>query len=405
MNELGVYFKTTRILKNMSKKEVCANANISRQYLSKIEDTKEYFSINNKMCKRLQNALNANLIQDKKFYDKFEKISSLFVTHVLQGNDEVAYKAYRELRKDVNEIYNTTYLPNYLLIEYIHAVIYNDVFQDYDFLNDVLIKIHNQFNVRNMHLYFLFNAIYCYKNNKLDQALEKFMLLKELHYEPCLNAFKEYYLALLNLRLGCNLDAINCLTNAKNIFDKSYNTKRSLQCLNALTKVYIQLNEYHYAITNCNKVEKTLTFHQNHELYNDNLENYVLSTIYLEEYDKALQCIEEKYVYNNNPMFLLYVEFLCMKTNRSPKCLNELRSTDYTHKLTNVVVNLTNKIRKINKNKKDCEKLYLKCVEIISKNTFIDRNFLKILYRELVIFYKNDRNYNLALYYYEKYTN
>ncbi len=400
MNEIGCFFKTVRIMRGISKKEVCDKVKISRQYLTKIEDTKEYFSINRNMSQRLQEALNISLVNDITLNDQFLHLYDLFISHAIMANDTIAYKAYNEIMSLRELVSASTLLPTFLLVELVHITMYKKNENEFRRIHDIILKILPHFNLHQKQIYYLFFGVYLNDSAEYKSAIEVLLTSLELRTSEEIKAYTHYQLGVAYMQSNQNLEAINILGLSKATFMNKYNYTRSLQCMNVFTKIYIKLREYNIAIKFVSHVE-TIAINSGHQdILNENVENLILIHFFLEQYEEALTLCERQVLSGHETPVLIFLALFCSwKLSKEISFIKHYKiETDI-----NLYDGLSIILKKMIKKPQRVESYLLKSLERLNKSKRIDHLIYRLYYRELCTYYKGRENYQLALYYHEQY--
>ena len=404
-NELGCFYKTVRLYKVVTKKEVCAKARLSRQYLTRIEDCTDFFSISRGMNEKMQKALkilfenNPSLIQD------FDQKKEEFINACLYVKNQQAIELYQQIDEMKKRIENSVRFPEYLLLRFIYAVLFDQKDPELDAIQLILKKINRHLDLISRQRYGLITGIYEMKKGHLDAAYEALCQARQLGNDERLQSMIVYSLGLLALKRNNSLEALRYTMKARELFDSTCNYKRSIQCLSHLALIWMHLREYEGAIQLCEEAIQAAYSLDYSAVLGLNFRYLSWIALQQDDYFHTLSFAQKAAQYGETcSKMCFYASFACWKQGLNAEG-NRWIASGLNHSIQgpSLSVKLLRQLRRLNRDPEAIEAVLLNMMEAVQKTAVIDHDLLRLIYHELALFYKSHSDYKSAVEFYERY--
>ncbi len=403
-NEKGLYYKTIRLYKEISKKDVCEQCGISVQYLTKLEDEVNFLSINPDTDHKILTSLGVNYFYDVEYINSFIEKFNQFVQDCFYCRDNDAIRIFKCLNAEEATIENTLIFPQYILLLFIYNVLFDKDNEQDEFIRSILKKIDFHFEGRLKQIYYLYLGIY-YKNS--DNLTEAYHYLKEAlrimnNNENLSMIF--YHLGIIGIKRGKDLEAFVYNMKAKNLFSDLNNFVRTAQCLSHQGLVCFHLKEYSNGIQYCKEAIVAAKTLDNHPIIAVNYQN--LSWIYLltKQYENVIENVEKAISYGRKDNILYFHRSFALYKLKQP-----MLAKSWVEKGLSEILNkrcLEYRLLKMTENillkKKNQEKALEETIQYITHSSQQhDIDIMRLLYQELIDCKKEKGKYEEAFRYYE----
>lgn len=404
-NEMGCFYKTVRLYKMITKKEVCAQAHVSRQYLTKIEDNLDFFSISKSMHEKLQRVLNIKLTQDSQLMNEFEELKQSFVACCLTAQEKQAAIHFSSLREHRNDYLNAVFFPYYLLMQFINNVLYDHHDLEMELIMPILDKVQMHFDIYHQQLYQLFLGIYHNNQNQLDMANIALLQAQSLTNDARFQSMICYYLGIVSLKLGSSLSALRYTMKARELFDSTCNYKRSIHCLSHLALVWMRLREYGGAIRLCKEAIAVCQSLEYPAALAENYQNLACISLQKGDYKEVVNYAQKAFnCGKNDAMLCFYAAFACWKLNLREQTARWINSgLNHGKDTQQLSAKLLKLLRKLNRDPEALEEILMAMATSTQRHSYVDTDILRLIYAELAELYKSRDAYEPAVIYYEKY--
>ncbi len=398
INDLGCYFKTVRLYKAISIKEICENSKVSREYLRKLEDNTLHISINKSMMARLEEAMNVKLFFDYDFNKKFKDNETDYYHLSMFNLHEQASELFLKISSLESQLINTKLFPNYLLLTFAHYVV-NDIHNhDIEQVYNILDKIQENFDLEIKQRFLYYKALYLINKLKHEKAKECLVKVMSLHYNPVIHSNAQMALGYINLSQKEYLSAYLDFEKAKDLFDNTTNYRKSAECLCQSTLIWLYLNDQNGAITLSETAMYASKIINDEKLIYANYINQIMIYAVFEKYEKVLsithECLEH---YPSNFNMCFYNAYANQKLKNYKQVniwidwgmIKQSNRKSYEHRLLRLV-------KKLNHKPQDRIEMISKMIEETKKQNNFDHAILRILYMEIILAYKQIDDYRLA---------
>ena len=404
-NNVGFYFKSIRLFKGITIKEVCEKTKISREYLKKIENETRFISINKTMSIKMQQALGVQLQHDYNLVKSFNLLSEKFIHSCLFNRHKSALSYYVEIQKKEREIGNSILFPYFILIRYIHLVLYEKDELELEWLEGILAKICNHFDAYKTQLYQLFLAVHTMDLNHEKKALDLFEECLGLSNDPLVHSQIYLYMGQIQLSQGNDLEAFLMTSKAKELFDANCNYYCSVISLVQLSQIWIYLNGIKRADSLCNTAILAAKIVADSAVLYESYVNLARMKLYHCQYNQVSDILNtameiytpgfEIYFYNAYAFYKLEDHIQAMAwIEKGLQKFNDSKSYQYRLLL------LMKELKQRPKRKIRFLQAMIPVVQTMRKK---DRITLHILYEELIGVFKQIEDYEKAFLTYEEY--
>lgn len=404
-NAMGCLYKTIRLYRGMTKKEVCASVMISRQYLSTLEDTVDYLSISKSMNDRLQRTFHFTLDQDKILAENFILLRNEFVRACLFVQNQKALETMEKLHGYAERIINTVYFPEYLLLRLIEMVILKRTDSELNIILNTLEKVKYHFDPKTRQLYYLILSVYELEILDFEKSEQHLLEAYSMSNDPHLQSIICFFQAKIALMNDNSLESLSFVMKARELFDSTCNYRRSVQCISFLGKIWMHIGEYKGAAEYCYEAIKAASTMDYHAVIGSNYR--VLSWIYLHdnEYQKSIDmAYKASQLGESSSMMCFHASFASWKSKNfaqmSRWIASGLNKCDSDFGLSK---RLLNTLKRLEKDPSLEETALLTLMKITDNAKIKDLDLLRLLYYELAMLYKEKEEYEPALTFYEKY--
>lgn len=404
-NPMGCLYKTIRLYRGMTKKEVCASVVVSRQYLSTLEDTVDYLSISKTMNDKLQRTFHFTLDQDQALIEYFIGLRNEFVRACLFVQNQKAIEMAEKLHSCAERIMNTTYFPEYLLLRLIEMVVLKRQDSELSVILNTLDKIKFHFDPKTRQLYYLILSVYELDVLELEKAEQHLFEAYAMSNDPHLQSIICFFQAKIALVTDNSLESLSFVMKARELFDSTCNYRRSIQCISFLGKIWMHIGEFKGAASYCHEAIKAASTMDYHVVVASNYR--VLSWIYLQdgEYQKSIDAAyKASQLGESDSMMCFHAAFASWK-NQDASQMSRWISSGLNKVDNNSVLTkkLLSALRRLEKDASSEENVLLSMMKIIDNAKIKDLDLLRLLHYELAMLYKNKEEYEPALAFYEKY--
>lgn len=404
-NPMGCLYKTIRLYRGMTKKEVCASVMVSRQYLSTLEDTVDYLSISKVMNDKLQRTFHFTLDQDQTLADNFISLRNEFVRACLFVQNQKAIEIAEKLHGYAERIMNTTYFPEYLLLRLIEMVILKRTDSELSIILNTLEKIKYHFDPKTRQLYYLILSVHEADILEPEKAEQHLLEAYSMSNDPHLQSVICFFQAKVALVNDNSLESLSFVMKARELFDITCNYRRSIQCISFLGKIWMHIGEYKGAAAYCHEAIKAASTIDYHAVIASNYR--ILSWIYLQdnEYQKSIDAAyKASQLGENDPMMCFHASFASWKKQDSIQMSRWISSgLNKSRNDFGLSKRLLTALKRLEKDRGLEETVLLSMMKTIDNAKIKDLDLLRLLYYELAMLYKEKEEYEPALAFYEKY--
>lgn len=404
INQRGCFYKTVRLYKAITKKEVCSKVLISRQYLGRLEDETGFFSISRQLCSKLNDALQINTDINPAALDDFYRLKNELILSCLSLRAKKAAILYEELISKKDDLENLVCFPEFMLLKMIYHVQYSSNKSEIEDLLALLKKIHHHFDHRTCQIYFVYLALYKIQNGYFSEASELLNEAKHMSSEVQMQAMIQFLSASIALKNNLPLEAIRNTLKAKELFDSVCNYRQSVRCLSHMALIWSQMREYEGACNLCFQAIDAANSIEFNELLGLNYRILTRISVLNMKYNLVYEYANKAASYGEQDTEIdFFVCYAGWKQNR----LDEVEKRATLAKLHAKCKNdpyyyLIRLIRRIVREPKEKESCLLKMISVLKNESIVDYSFLRLLHSEMVCFYRQRNNYKPALEHYEK---
>lgn len=404
-NVMGCFYKTVRLAKIITKKEICAKAKLSRQYLTKIEDSTEFFSISREMNDKLQKSLRIQFVNQQEILESFDKLKEEYLRAVIISQEKASEQYYFKIVEMKDKISNSIYYPQLLLLQFIHHVIEDPHNHELEPIHEILDKIVDHFDIRTLQVYDLYLGIYYLQKEQLVNAVELIKQAQSLSNDPWLQSMVCYYLGVLALKLGNSLEALRFTMKARELFDGTCNYKRSIQCLTHLSLVWMHLREYEGALRLSHEAIAASKAIEYRSILGENYKNMAWIALQMKEYQQVLVYANDALRHSLcDAMMCFHAAYASYKLNQIQQVLHWVANgLNIENEPKALSYRLLQDTKRLIRDPDSCEINLKHMIEQVKKRKYIDSDILRMLYGELAEYYKQQNRFELALKYYEFY--
>lgn len=400
---MGLYFKSVRVMKEITKKEICEYCNISMQYLTKIEDDLSFTSISSETKNNICSSLDIKLNYDISIYKSFTDNMNLFIKKCIYCDEKEAKEIFLSLERKESTIINSIFYPDYILMSFIYIVLFDS--DNVDLLKIIRFLDRNimHFDRHQQQLYYLYLAVYNKNIDKLIAAENILIDTLTISGDEQIISMINYHLGIVCNKLGKNLEALLYNTKAKNLFANYNNYTRSAQCASHMGLICLNLKEYKEAFKLCNEAIELAEEMNDNTILAANYQNLSWIDLLTKKYDNILTFVKKSFSYGRDDAVLFFhASYALMKlgdAENSMKWIENGVKNIKNHK--SIVYKLLVLVKKINLNPKNAEKYFEEIIDFTSKNPQHDIDLLHLLYTELIECKKKSGKFEEALKYYE----
>ncbi len=400
-NELGLYFKTLRLVRGLTKKEAARLYHISLSYLDLIEDDIKYVSISNDLKCRMSEVYNIRIKENENEIDQLNQLFNQYFNACFYSLKDEISEIYELIQKKKALIKNTLLYPKYLLIEYLHGFYLEIPIEDQEVISNILSKIFMQFESRDLQIYYLYLSMELRNVGQSEHAKNCLETALEYWNDDVIQSLLYSRLSMICSVLGKNFDSLSCALKAKALFEKTNNYIRNARCLNSIGLIYLNLGDYLESINYFNEAISCGKLINDNTITSTSYFNIVIAYLFLDDYSSAIESINKAIDYGYNKTKLYYnTAFAYWKLNQikeSKKWIKDgiykaadLEKNDVEYKFLKLFEKMLSKPNE--------EITYLeKIVELTEKKNASQADFLKLYYRELIRKYKANDMYKEAL--------
>lgn len=281
---LGPIYRLHRKNKHIITEEVCKKTQISTRKLSEFENGKK--SLEEDVIKELYHCLHIKYFREPYNMEKFCIAFQNFFDDILTYRDFT--KSYQEIQKMEEYIQTTELYPQYLLSKLIYHVYTRNAFYDYKGNIAILESLFPYLNEFQKQIYFDTVGVYFKDELDYEAALNYLNKAAVYGYEQ-VSAMVYYHKTMILKKTGRLIEAMESITEAKQIFDRTMNINRSLLCSGTLGLIYTNLGLYDYSI---DTFQKSIKYMTELNLKKDLLaasNNLTWSYLLFKQFDKAIE--------------------------------------------------------------------------------------------------------------------
>lgn len=402
-NQRGCFYKTVRLQKAITKKEICSKVMISRQYLGRLEDETNFFSISRKLCNKLNAALQIDTEVNPESIDEFYRLKNEFIFSCLSLRKQRACMLFEKMTSIKNDLENLICFPEYLLMKMIYLVLYYPNHSELNELLSLLHKIHHHFNRRTCQLYYVFLAMYKMHIGCLSDASELLAEAEHLYNEIQMQAMIQLLYASISLKKNLPLDAINNTIKAKELFDNICNYRQSIRCISQMAMIWAYMKEYEGAVNLCFQAIDAANSIEYNDLLGVNYRLLARISVLNHQYNRVFEYADKAAHYGNQDTEIdFFVCYASWKLNRFDEIEKRFSLAKmHSKRKDDPYWDLMCSIRRMARNPKQIEESLLKMISVLKKESIVDYNFLRMIHIEMVEYYRKRHNYKPALEHYE----
>lgn len=382
---IGQYIKINRINQNVSAKFLASECNITPAYLSKIENDLVHpdKSIIIHICKELD--------IPNPYFDYCQLISNQFEKYIVslyyneKKSCELIFESVSKIQKEEDFIHPLTFL-----VEFIHKLIFTQ--EDVTSIINSSLKFYLFLEESEKEIFNLYYAIFLRHFNNYKLAEKQLVLLTKTTKNKMLLGLSYYHLGII---YSINGDAVSALINnvlAKTIFDNSNNYFRGLYALTHISISYLQLGKNNLFFDVSKECIEIATRMNLKDIIYINLNNIAWQYILINDFSSAIKYAKQAYSFGKNDTlcFVLAYSYFHL-TNIKDACfyINEGLHLENNSSTTILLFNYINAL--INDDFEESLNI-LEELNKISTNSF-ERDFI---YKELIIIYKHNNDYEKA---------
>jgi len=340
---------------------IASKVNISINHLSSFERGRSILDLNK--MKELYQCLGIKYEYDKRIVTEYINLFYQFYTKLVYGDDY--HQCYELLCNQKNKVLTSVGYVQYLLAEFVFHVVERDAFYNYkDTIRQIEI-VFETLDYKQKQIYYDTLGVYLKNQQKYDEALEKFEKALEYGYELTI-VMVLYHKGIVLIEYNHLNDAMNCILNAKKIFDNLLIIKRSIKCYAFLACIYQKSGIYDRAIfmqkTCINQMITLNLLDDLIALYNNLAWTYILAGEYKKAIDIANITLEQQPMNVSSYFYLSYIyekykehekakEYIrnakfYMKSLDVTPCLQIVIDAFYTYLTTNKTIEM--KLKKLN---------------------------------------------------------
>lgn len=404
-NELGCFYKTVRLYQVITKKEICIKAKISRQYLTRIEDSTDYFNISRSMNARMQKALRIDFINDPELLREFYELKDHFIEYLINWQDKEAQAVYQKIMDQLPFFQNMICFPEIILLKFVYHVVFEPNDPEMEQLLDILKRIADHFPFQLLQLYNLYLGIYEMDKGKLDMAYEYLIKAHQIFNNESMQSMIVFSMAELELKKNNSLEALRYTMKARELFDETCNYRRSIQCISRLALVWTHLREFDGAAALCDEAIRTCRMLDFPAVLGSCYMTLALISLHKGEYSNVIDLVQKANYYGErDPMLFFYAAFAGWKMQDIDAAARWIGLANLQRRADpSTGTRLLRQMKRMTGNCHDWEGVLLKMVDIVSHSKVVDNDLLRIFYAELAALYKHCDQYEPALDYYERY--
>jgi len=389
--------KETRLIRNMTLRELSDKTNFTFQTLSKYEH--ELIEISDDNLKMLFEPLNID-------FDVIYYIEHTFINDIQELYEAIAFDyiseskmLYKKIQQVDKYISYSVYSDIYLVIRYIGSVVFNE--DETDFLNKILLRI-PELNIKYLQLFYDYHAINLMRRGKLIDAVNTIEQAISLGQHGLSTGLIYYHAGILYSLYGKLLKALHFCEQAENQFIRDRNHARLLNVQIHIATIHAKMKNYAIAKQSYLRILKEIEKTKNHDQKEVILYNLAWFDFLNGQYETSLNFlskIEEDNLLTENGLFikiasLSYLgkvdesEKLYAKSNKSLiidifKKQIEVIHLENTKKISHEYEALLLDLYHLTKDKRDYE------------------NY-EFTLNKLIAYYEGDRFYKKAIVYYQE---